>query len=289
MADESVRCWGYNDDGQLGDGVGPDTEIQSTAPVTVVGLHDAVQITVGAKHACALRATHYVVCWGDNEWGQLASSRSVYLSVPVPAEGVGQARYVTAGDSHTCTIAMDRSARCWGYGAFGVTAGGPTPMPVPRTVAGVSDVLAISAGGLHTCAIAGAERHIYCWGTNASGQLGNGQIDARPYHPPVSGTGLTNVTTVDSGYQSTCATTSTHVYCWGYNSNGELGNETPYDNPTGTPVVVKDIVGPIAVSAGEDDACAATAEALYCWGSDGQEGSLGDGPVDSTGQVVQVH
>jgi alpha-tubulin suppressor-like RCC1 family protein len=285
MSNESVRCWGFNDHGQLGDGVGSD-EPQSVAPVTVVGLHDAVQISVGARHACALRANHYAVCWGDNTFGQIGYPIGPDALVPLPVLGLGQARYVSAGYGHTCAIAMDRSVLCWGAGGGVGMSNSATASLIPTPVAGVGDVVALSAGGVATCAIAGAHRRVYCWGFDDDGQLGNGHVVSRNF-PAGPVIGLSHMTAVDSGFNFTCATNPARVFCWGYNSNGELGNVTA-SLPTPTPQTARLVMRPASISAGEDTACASTtASTLYCWGSDGA-GALGDGPTDSGGLVVQV-
>lgn len=79
-----VLCWGKNDLGQLGNG----TTTPSNVPVEVPGLDDAVQVSVGlGEHACALRRSGELVCWGRNDFGQLGDGTSgigEYRPTPSP-------------------------------------------------------------------------------------------------------------------------------------------------------------------------------------------------------------
>jgi len=91
-----VLCWGANDEGQLGDGrlvhdgeacqLGSDVFDCTRAPVEVVGFDDAVQISAGAKHTCALRVTGDVVCWGWSADRQLGDGDQHFDPAPVTVE-----------------------------------------------------------------------------------------------------------------------------------------------------------------------------------------------------------
>src|SRR5262245_32478273 len=97
----TVRCWGSNAEGQLGDGSGAD----SHSPVMVAGLMGAVTaIAVGGSHACALTESGGVFCWGHNNAGQVGGSESRYYSAHALPELSGGVIAIAAGWSHTCAL-----------------------------------------------------------------------------------------------------------------------------------------------------------------------------------------
>lgn len=111
LADGSVRCWGANDRGQLGDG---SSTAKSFEPVPVVGLQDAVAITAGGEHSCALLADGTARCWGANAYGQLGDGSRQLSRSPVEVAGLSGLTDVDGGDRSTCAATSDGSAWCWG-------------------------------------------------------------------------------------------------------------------------------------------------------------------------------
>lgn len=181
--DQSVRCWGANSVGQLGDGTLDD----STAPVEVSGLDDATGLSVALGHACASTAEGTVVCWGSDDSGQLGDGTAGGVStVPVPADGVAGASAVAAGSlgqiflddevaSHSCALVAG-GVRCWGSNDLGALGDGTlVSSPTSVAVAGLSDVSQLSAGGGQSCALR-ADGTVRCWGFNGFGALGVGSI-----------------------------------------------------------------------------------------------------------------
>ncbi|MBK6809714.1 MAG: hypothetical protein IPG81_12560 [Sandaracinaceae bacterium] len=86
----SVRCWGLDERGQVGDGGSNAASISS--PVTVAGLDGsadrAIRVSAGAEHSCALLESGEVRCWGDNVFGQLGHG-SVNTSEGAPVSVAG--------------------------------------------------------------------------------------------------------------------------------------------------------------------------------------------------------
>jgi alpha-tubulin suppressor-like RCC1 family protein len=161
--------------------------------------------------------------------------------------------------------------------------GGVASLPVKITV-NPSLEGEVSAGGTHSCAITptgGAK----CWGNNANGQLGDGTTNSSSV--PVNVVGLTSgITAISTGDTFTCAvTTSGGVKCWGFNGNGELGNNSTTNSPV--PVDVSGLTSGVAsVSAGYVHACAVTTTgAAKCWG-DNINGQLGN--ASNTDSLVPV-
>jgi hypothetical protein len=95
----TVRCWGLDDRGQLGNG-GPNAT--SLIPVTVTGISTATTVAAGERHACAGLADGTVRCWGRNLDGQLGNGTTNPSSTPVTVTGISTATTVAAGFAHTC-------------------------------------------------------------------------------------------------------------------------------------------------------------------------------------------
>lgn len=176
-------------------------------------------------------------------------------------------------------------------GTFNVTvtakdaAGGTASIPVQITV-NPSLEGEVSAGGSHSCAITPVGG-VKCWGNNANGQLGDGTTTSSSV--PVNVVGLASgVTSISTGDTFTCAvTTSGGAKCWGYNGNGELGNNSTVNSPV--PVDVAGLTSGVAsVSAGYVHACAVTSSgAAKCWG-DNINGQLGNASTTDSLVPVQV-
>ena len=110
----TITCWGWNWSGQLGNNQSGD-DADSSVPVEVLGITDATQITAGGFHACALRQTGTITCWGNNEFGQLGNGQSgdnADSSVPVEVLGITDATQITAGDTRTCALRQTGTITC---------------------------------------------------------------------------------------------------------------------------------------------------------------------------------
>jgi len=112
MDDGSVKCWGYNTYGQLGDG----TTVPHSSPAAVVDLGGtAVTITADGQHTCVLLAFEMAQCWGRSGYGQLGDGFKTNRNSPVDVLMGGPAMAIAAGAMHTCGLMADGSAKCWGY------------------------------------------------------------------------------------------------------------------------------------------------------------------------------
>jgi alpha-tubulin suppressor-like RCC1 family protein len=280
-----VKCWGVNEEGQLGDGSGND----STTPVNVSGLTSGVAaISAGFDHTCALTTAGAMKCWGYNGHGQLGDGTTTNAYAPVVVSGLTSGvTAISSGDFHTCAV-VSGGAKCWGYNSSGELGDGTnTTSFVPVDVSGLtSGVAAISAGDGVTCAVttAGGAK---CWGYDGAGELGDGTNTTS--FVPVDVSGLTSgVAAISAGDGVTCAvTTAGGAKCWGYNGYGQLGDGT--NTTSNAPVDVFSLTsGVAAISAGGDNTCAVTtAGGAKCWGYNGY-GELGDGTNDTTNAPVDV-
>jgi alpha-tubulin suppressor-like RCC1 family protein len=225
----SVKCWGGNDYGQLGD----HTDIWRASPFTVVGLSSGIlDVAAGWYHNCARRSTGGVMCWGRNLYGQIGDGTLIDRWTPFYVEGlVGFAVAVAAGGYHSCArtsyTGPGGSLKCWGFNYYGQLGDGTTDLRTnPVGVVGLTSGVEAEAGGYyHTCALTAA-RGVKCWGFNGTGQLGNGTTTSQPV--PVDVLGLTSgVSDLSAGANHSCALASEGgLWCWGSNTYGQLGDGT---------------------------------------------------------------
>lgn len=234
LAQGGVKCWGYNNVGQLGTG----TRTNANVPTAVSGLTDTVvSMAAGDSHTCAATVQRTVYCWGSNgnsldPYGRLGQGGNGYTpaisATPLIVPGL-EAVKLAAGSDHTCAQTASGGAVCWGRSNNGQTGTGSGVVTTsPRQVVGLtSGVVDISAGQLFSCAKL-VDGSFKCWGSNNTGQLGIGSISGAQdkRDTPVTVTVAPSGTkSLSHGLQTTCAVTSgSEAWCWGDGYNGKLGN-----------------------------------------------------------------
>lgn len=288
-----VKCWGANDQGQLGDG----STDESAEPVAVVGLDSGVvAVAAGEQNSCALLASGAVKCWGKNDFGQLGDDSEVESSPePVDVAGLTDAASIAAGLTHVCVVTTTKAMKCWGsnlYAELGLGSSG-NGAHTPGAVPDLTNVASIATGDGVTCA-ATAAGALSCWGKNADGQIGNGESGTQlQQDTPAAVTGLSSGTSgVSSGYGFTCAVQAGAAKCWGSNFNLVLGNGEGASFTSDTPVDVTSLDSDVTAIAAtsSDHVCALLASgAVQCWGSG--SGALGQGTTDNSpvpGAVVSL-
>jgi alpha-tubulin suppressor-like RCC1 family protein len=239
LGDGTVRCWGQNDFGQLGNGL---ISPIGSAPGAVTGLSGVVAIAAGGWHACALLNNGGVRCWGQNTYGALGDGTVVSSPLPVAVSGLTTAVAIEAGIFHTCARLQDGSGQCWGRNEDGQLGNGTrTNSSVPTPVAGGITPAGLAPGAEHGCALF-ADGSLRCWGDNNFGQLGNGSPVGSTTTPSSPVSGITTAASATSGAVHTCALLQGGaVQCWGMNPDGRLGDGTTTDRFT--PVSVLGLEG----------------------------------------------
>ncbi|PKN45204.1 MAG: hypothetical protein CVU59_09730, partial [Deltaproteobacteria bacterium HGW-Deltaproteobacteria-17] len=169
----SVKCWGGNLEGQLGDG----TFTERFTPVGVLNLPNVAELRAGSRSTCIRDSTGAVWCWGRNNFGQLGNGTTTNANQRVQVSNLAGAVSLSVGGSHACAALTDGTVKCWGFNLYGQLGNGTTAnSSVPVAVSGLNGMGLVAAGGGFTCARSLHEGGLRCWGQNAAGQLGNGAI-----------------------------------------------------------------------------------------------------------------
>ena len=306
MRDGTVKCWGSNTEGQLGDG----TRVNKSVPTLVSGIDHstlaktAVSVSAGTSHTCAVMGDGSMLCWGVNDYGQLGDNSTTRRLTLVAVSGIdgssahSTAVSVSAAELATCALMADGTSRCWGLNGYRwLGNGSDDDSSVPVDQSGGFDGSTDDSTGLSVSAssewrvcvlmVSGAAK---CWGSNAFGGLGIGSSND-DLHTEVVGavneiTGATAATTavsvsgdVDSHGCAVLAVGT--VKCWGRGTAGQLGNDF-WTDQRGPVLALGGVDGTTAastavnVAAGLYFTCSAMADGTArCWGvnDNGQLGS----------------
>lgn len=300
-AGATLKCWGANSNGQVGDGTTdrrerPTAVVDAPVPVT--------ELSLGEVHTCVRGGANTFHCWGDANYGKLGRftpSNVSYSNRPAAVTGLESPIVaLSTFEQTTCAVTDTGGARCWGdnyYGQLGngveFSGGSMIDFSGPSRVVSLhADVRDIAAGRYHACA-AKTDGSVWCWGRNNYFQLADGTTINRT--TPVQVAGIDDAVALVAGESFTCVLSAGGgVRCWGRNNVGQIGDGSLEDR--GQPVDVVGLgAGVIALTAGEEHVCALMDEdhgsTVQCWG-EGGNGRLGDGtttdrylptPIDDAG------
>jgi alpha-tubulin suppressor-like RCC1 family protein len=278
----AAYCWGNNGYGQLGNTNTLGSVTANPTPEAVAGGMTFASLTAGFNHTCGLTPAGAAYCWGANYHGQLGNpTNSGVLNgpdgknpTPLPVDGNLTFSVLEAGTDQTCGITPQGVMYCWGnnsHGQLGTATNNNTslPNPTPTPVDGSLTFVAVGAGTAHTCGVA-TGGVVYCWGDNSNGQLGNanGIGEGNFAQPtPTAVQGAPALASLAAGGHYTCGLTPTGAaWCWGDNTVGELGAETP-DTRYPTPVAVGGGLSFVSLGAGGGHTCGLiSGGTAYCWG-----------------------
>jgi hypothetical protein len=234
--------------------------ITQVPPPTTISLN---AIAARGSQTCGLTTGGALYCWGVNA---VQATETTLGNSNTPALQPGGLIFASIDGQCGLTSAGAAYCRVAGQLVFAPVDGG-------HVFASVTD------GGGHSCALtpAGAA---YCWGSNQWGQLGNGQyLDDRA--SPVAVLGGHTFARIVAGSQHTCGVTSTgKLMCWGYNSQGQVGDDSGLFKTVPTSVVVDQALSFSSISTRSDHSCAlTTAGNAWCWGNNSSR-QLGDGTTE---------
>ena len=287
LIDGSLNCWGRNYNGQLGNG----EDGRYPLPVDVVGLTSGVGSLVAASNSTCARVNGAAKCWGSNSNGQLGDSTRRDRTTPVSVVGLSSGVILLSSDGkHSCATTSSE-VLCWGNNSNGQLGDGSNiDRLTPTVVDGINgaEVMSIVIGDLHSCALF-FTGDIKCWGSNSSGQLGDGSNIDR--NKPVKVKDLGGyATSVSAGAAHSCSRLLNGIVkCWGSNTLGQLGDGTKIDHILPAPVTGFDQGGAASVTASETHSCARLTgnTGVRCWGNNAY-GQLGDNSIAESLTPVDV-
>ena len=293
LDDGSVSCWGYNSNGQLGDG----TTTNRNTPTQTSSLgtdRTAIAITAGSDHTCAILDDGSVSCWGYNGYGRLGDGTTTNRNTPTQTSSLGTDRTAWRNiksiqvserdyDNDGILNIFDQSYLTCSIGTYssflklGVCTDASAGYYVPDSRNHNSNK--ISTGTSHTCTILD-DGSVSCWGDNSVGPIGDGTTTQRTTPTPTSslGTGRTAAEISGSSDHTCVLVDHGSVSCWGDNSDGQLGDGTTTDRLTPTPTSSLGFGRTaVAIATGQYHTCAILDDgSVSCWGRN-DNGRLGDG------------
>ena len=195
---------------------------------------EAVSVSLGGSHSCALLDDGKVMCWGKNKYGQLGDGSATDRSSPVEVSGLTNAQSIALGGGHSCALLTDGKVMCWGFNNHGQLGDGTTSARIfPVEVSGITTATSIAVGSEHSCAVL-TDGKVLCWGSNSEDQVRGSQESRYGSADPDSTTpievsGIPTAVSISSGHSHSCALlTDGKVNCWGSNDYDQLGGRSEY-------------------------------------------------------------
>ncbi len=259
-----VKCWGYNGNGQLGDGTTNQTARVTPSDVPALTAGVVAMSAASGDSTCVLTTAAGVKCWGRNDAGQVGDGTTTNpRTSPTDVLGLTGVISLSSAEHQTCALTSGGGVKCWGVGfgstpvglagfSSGVSSVAPgfintqpaicavmnggvqcsamDPLAVPAGVSGITPgVVAVTVGNPHACVLT-SSGGAKCWGRNDKGELGDNTTNSNPFSA-MDVQGLTSgLLAVVAGFEHSCAVKDDgSVWCWGANALGQLGDNTTAD------------------------------------------------------------
>ncbi|MHA3770083.1 RCC1 domain-containing protein [Verrucomicrobiota bacterium sgz303538] len=304
-ANTRLVAWGANAAGQLGNNSTTNSSVPVAVDTTVLSDKAIVAVTTGYSHSLALYSDGTMAAWGYNAYGQLGNNSATDSSIPLAVGTTGALTgktivAVAAGERHSLALCSDGTVAAWGHNAFGQLGNNSTissPVPVAVDTTGVlagKTIVAVTAGQNHSLALC-SDGTVAAWGDNRLGQLGRTSIQTSKVPVMVNNTagalaGKTVISVAAGSAHSLALCTDGTLAAWGYNLNGQLGNNS--FTQSAVPLMVNNTAGAlagktvIAVAAGNTHSLALCSDGtLAAWGNNAR-GQLGNNGSTTGSSVV---
>lgn len=285
--DSTVKAFGENATGQLGNG----TNTDSNVPVSS-GLTNVIAVSAGGDqleaHSMALKSDGTVWAWGSNIYGQLGNASTTNTNTPVQTLLLNNVIAIAAGGWHSVALKSDGTVWTWGWNMDGQLGDGTlSDKIIPTQVPGLTDITQIAAGTYHVLALK-SDGTVWAWGDNLYGQIGNGTNGA-DVTTPVKVLGLTNVVKIAAGrFFSLAVKNDGSVWTWGQNLYGQLGDGTTTDRYTPVQVSGLTLALPAIVATGAFHCTAVKSDGtVWAWGRNSY-GNLGNNTLTNSSIPVQM-
>lgn len=292
--------WGYNGNGQLGDGTGGDrnTPLSITNQLNLSAGETIIQSSFGYNHSSVLTSNNRLLAWGRNDYGQVGDATIDHKYVPVDITtnfnlGSGEKiNQISLGSNHSAALTSNNRVFAWGYNQAGqignnTTTNLSTPTEITSNFGLIGDekIEKILLGEFHSAALTSTHR-VFFWGMNTVGQLGDGSTTNRIV--PTDITSSFNLHVSESvldlflgSAHSAALTSENRIFTWGNNASGQLGDGTnqrkslPTEITSNLNLTSGETITNIALRGGSSLALTSSNRVLV-WGENGF-GQLGDG------------
>jgi alpha-tubulin suppressor-like RCC1 family protein len=287
LTDGTVKAWGENNYGQLGDG----STTQRTSPVAVSGLSNGVAITAGRDHGLALKSDGTVWAWGYNGSGQLGQGNTTNSQVPIQVPGLTGIVDLAATELTSAALSSDGTIWVWGANAYGQLGQNYVngTMLSPVKVLELDGVIDIAAGLNHFQALRW-DGTVRGWGRNTNGSLGINNTTSQ--YMPVQTLNLTDAVSFGGnlgadGQHGLAIRSDGTLAAWGYNNYGQVGDNNSPTNRL-TPFSITGLGSVIAAATGQQHTIALLADGtVRTWGYNGY-GQLGNNTTTNSSTPISV-
>jgi uncharacterized repeat protein (TIGR02543 family) len=242
-----VFTWGSNLYGQLGDA----TTIQRNTPTEITSHFNLsideiiISTSLGSGHSSALTSNNRVFTWGLNQEGQLGDGTTTSRLTPTEITSkfnleIGETIIsISFNAIHSSALTSSGRMFTWGYNNYGQLGNGTSDYNLHSIPTEITNQFNLNAGelitdiftGQHISSVITSEDRIFTWGWNDYGQLGDGTTTQRGTPTEITNRFNLNlneeiVSMSLGGMHSSALTSSGHIFTWGFNSNGQLGDGT---------------------------------------------------------------